>query len=359
MDLLDLPPELLGIILSFLPEKDACMLRASCKTFKGIYDQDPFYQKIVNTYGSMIGLWQSLGNTFYGGLFKLSFCDSARKIELVTLIPDQDIRNEIQKSKLISISLNSANEVMILDKFGKPAEIKVHQAGVTNADEYEDDNDANVLQVKVSSDCSFSTFNLVTISRYSTLTLPVLTRVLTRDWVTKYHGGHVSGSPQLASITPGLFKAVYGGHGVELVHVQDGQGVKVTGDPDVPFNEISFRVTCGQNVSFPMEVQSDSMKLKEVTEKYFHRYTLPNNTEIPNSFDFVIPDSMHRRDEVPKSLTKCLGRWVGEAQLSTHVFAGDRSHVYTPANLILFNDNMFATMLLDPYLVRMYYRVNI
>ena len=155
-------------------------------------------------------------------------------------------------------------------------------------------------------------------------------------------------------MTPGLFKAVYGGHGVELVHFQDGQGVKVTGDPDVPFNEMTFRVTCGLRISLPIEIQSDSMVLKEVTEKHFTRYALPNVDSV-NSFDFVIPESMHRRDEVPKSITKCLGRWVGEAQL-----ASDGFFPYcTPANLLLFNDDAFAVMLLDPYLIRMYYRVKV
>ena len=162
--------------------------------------------------------------------------------------------------------------------------------------------------------------------------------------------------PQLASVTPGPFKAVYGGHGVELVHFQDGQGVKVTGDPDVPFNEMTFRVTCGLRISLPIEIQSDSMVLKEVTEKHFTLYALPNVDSV-DSFDFVIPESMHRRDEVPKSLTRCLGRWVGEATLE--IIENDFFPHYTPANLMLFNDDAFAVMLLDPYLIRMYYRVNV
>ena len=106
------------------------------------------------------------------------------------------------------------------------------------------------------------------------------------------------------------------------------------------------------------------MELKEVTEKHFNRYTLPNvgtykslDFAIPDSFDFVIPESMHRRDEVPKSLTRCLGRWVGEATLE--IIENDFFPHYTPANLILFNDDVLAVMLLDPYLIRMYYRVNI
>ena len=376
MDLLDLPPEILAIILSFLPVKDACRLRLSCMTFREIYDQDPFYQKIVHKYAPLTGLWQSLDRKFYGRLLKMSFCEITKQIAFVTLIPDPDIRNDIQHSKVVFVTLNN-NEVKIIDKFGRQAEIIFHEARAE--DSQCEDNVADIrledLNRKSAPDNEDKTSDTVDTLHYrddddnddvleiiyssgylSTLatTRTRYTRVLTRDWVTKYHGGHISGSPQLASVTPGLFKAVYGGHGAELVHFLDGQGVKVTGDPDVPFNEMTFRVTCGLRISLPIEIQSDSMVLKEVTEKHFTRYALPNVDSV-NSFDFVIPESMHRRDEVPKSITKCLGRWVGEAQLASDGFFP----YYTPANLLLFNDDAFAVMLLDPYLIRMYYRVNV
>ena len=372
MEILDLPPELLSIILSFLPMEAACRLCLTCTTFREVIHQDPFYQKIVTKYAPITGLWQSVDRKYYGRLLKVSFCEIAKEITFVTLIPDQDIRNQIQNSKVVSISLNSSSEVMIIDKFGLPAEVTYHEAraSIADADVGElsltadkcndqdntndsdsDDGDDNedVLEIIFSS--GYLSTRATTRTRY--------TRVLTRAWITKYHRGHVSGSPQLAALAPGLFKAVYGGHGVELVHFQDGQGVKVTGDPDVPFNEITFRVTCGQRISLPIEIQGDSMELKEVTEKHFNRYTLLNDVDfaIPNLFDFVIPESMHRRDEVPKTLTRCLGRWVGEASLE--IIENDFFPHYTPANLILFNDDVLAVMLLDPYLIRMYYRVNI
>ena len=386
MELLDLPPELLAIILSFLPIKTACRLCLTCTTFREILYQDPFYQKIVTKYAPMTGLWQSLDRKYYGRLLKVSFCEITKEFIFWTLIPDPDIRNKIQISKVVSIFLKN-NEVIIIDKFGLPAEVTFHAVLFTtmaydndcdqedekhlslrsdsetyNTDdsEYSDDSDededvnGDVLKIQF---CSGYLSTLATSrTRY--------TRVLTRAWITKYHRGHVSGSPQLAALAPGIFKAVYGGHGVEFVHFQDGQGVKVTGDPDVPFNEITFRVTCGHRISFPIGIQSDSMELKEATEKHFNRYALPNvgtyksfdlDFVIPNSFDFVIPESMHRRDEVPTTLTKCLGRWVGEAQIRSNGFFP----YYTPANLLLFNHDTFAVMLLDPYVVRMYYRVNI
>ena len=47
----------------------------------------------------------------------------------------------------------------------------------------------------------------------------------------------------------GLFKGDYGPHGVELIHLQAPhsgikrlKGIKVNGDPNVPFNKITFEV---------------------------------------------------------------------------------------------------------------------
>ena len=104
---------------------------------------------------------------------------------------------------------------------------------------------------------------------YCTVQVFALQRLLTSDWAHHYHGHHRSGSLLLASVPPGLFRGYYGGHGVEVVHVQDGQGVKVTGDRNVPCNEISFRVTQGDPVHIPLEEQATTEAvIRATTEDY-------------------------------------------------------------------------------------------
>ena len=93
-----------------------------------------------------------------------------------------------------------------------------------------------------------------------------LQRVLTPEWIRKYHGRHSSGNLQLNSLAPGIFKGEYGGHGVELIHLLDGQGVKVTGDDNVPFNKVTFRVTFGAKIDIPVEMQNNVNHLIEITE---------------------------------------------------------------------------------------------
>ena len=56
-----------------------------------------------------------------------------------------------------------------------------------------------------------------------------------------------------------------------MIHFKDGQGVKITGDPNVPFNEITFRVTNRERIDLPLEIQGDLQELIRAT-KYYEEY---------------------------------------------------------------------------------------
>ena len=92
--------------------------------------------------------------------------------------------------------------------------------------------------------------------------------ILTQTWLEKYHGDFSSWSSLLANIRPGVFVAEYGSHGLEMIHFRDGQGVKITGDPNVPYNEVTFRVTSKDRVDFPLEIQSDMDELIKATKDF-------------------------------------------------------------------------------------------
>ena len=64
------------------------------------------------------------------------------------------------------------------------------------------------------------------------------------------------------SLLGGLFKGDYGPHGVELIHLQAPhsgikglKGIKVTGDPNVPFNKITFEVENDRCLNISEEAQ--------------------------------------------------------------------------------------------------------
>ena len=179
-------------------------------------------------------------------------------------------------------------------------------------------------------------------------------RVLTPEWIRKYHGEHSSGNPQLNTLAPGIFKGEYGGHGVELIHVLDGQGVKITGDNNVPFNKVTFRVTNGQKMDIPVEVQSNLDQLTKITaSNNFENYIVPpgeHNNDL--TYDFAVPNAMYMVGDLKHN--KCLGRWFGEAQIASTNY---QNPSFIPCNFILFNEDEFAVMFLGIHVMAMYHRV--
>ena len=75
-------------------------------------------------------------------------------------------------------------------------------------------------------------------------------------------------------LPPGLFKSIYGPHGLELVllqgpeggYIKETTGVKVTGDPNVPFDEISFKIDHDQCLNIPLDIQGSSEAIQRFME---------------------------------------------------------------------------------------------
>ena len=176
-------------------------------------------------------------------------------------------------------------------------------------------------------------------------------------WMEKYHGNFSSGSSILTRIRPGVFQAQYGAHGLELVHYRDGQGVKITGDPNVPFNAITFRVTSRDRVDFPPEIQSDIGRLQAATEDFGQfcvddsqvRVKRQRERELMFSFEELkfplqLPDYMYLRGDLPRSRSQYLGTWTAEGHIAEHGFTNDS---FIPANFVLINEDKFGVAFLE------------
>ena len=240
-----------------------------------------------------------MDNGHHGGLIKVYFCDTETTIKIVQLSPDpDDVRKDLDYQGMFSI---------VLDR-------DTNEATLT----YEDTRGNKIDLVFPDKDM-----------RNSAPRLPIFgpdkiwwsrcERVLTEEWIRKYHGAHSSGSPQLLALQSGLFKGEYGGHGVELIHLLDGQGVKVTGDNNVPFNKVTFRVTCGHKVDIPIEKQTSLNDVMDVTvnKSDIGSYAVPDEEQEDVTYDFAVPDSMYV-DGAQITWDKCIGRWLGEAQIAFH-----------------------------------------
>ena len=351
MKLTDLPPELLHVIVSLLSPEDLCHVRETCSELRDVCDletvwtklcfdhhglllpvQDQFspkafYQKILHKYAPAIGYWQQMDNGHNGGLLKAYFTESNTTIKIVKLVPEpRNIYNDLIMEEWISITLDAGN-------------VQIKSDNSENGEVYFD-KDLGL---------SLETYHGSAVTRKSKMQ-----RVLTPEWISKYHGEHKSGNPQLSTLAPGMFKGEYRSHGVELIHVRDGQGVKITGDDNVPFNKITFRVTNGQKMDFPAEMQTNLDDLIKISESNnFENYIVPPGEHDDDlKYDFAVPHSVEIEGDLKHD--KCLGRWLGEAQIA---WPNYRNPSFIPAHFILFNEDEFAVMFLGINCVLMYHRV--
>ena len=71
-------------------------------------------------------------------------------------------------------------------------------------------------------------------------------------------------------IPPGIFQASYGPHGIELIRlevpfnqsIKGTRGVKVTGDPNIPFDKTTFEIDASGCLDIPLEQQGDCESLR-------------------------------------------------------------------------------------------------
>lgn len=96
-----------------------------------------------------------------------------------------------------------------------------------------------------------------------------------------------SASPT-SPIPPGLFQASYGPHGIELIRLEvpldnsiSGlRGIKVTGDPNVPFDKTTFEIDTPGCLDIPMEEQQSCAAIQMFMEE-------------PRYIDFQVKISKH------------------------------------------------------------------
>ena len=302
---------------------------------------------------------------------KITFCQESKSLFFINLIPNSEIKQDLREQVFLSISLGEDHEIIITNHdiltskekaeihFSPDSEEELSVAIPSMIDyiaspaEWRDLLDHfRAWDTTASTESALMKF----VSVYHSRNMFTFSRVLTPEWITEHHGDHVSGSSQLSSVKPGLFKGQYGAHGVELVHLKDGQVIKVTGDPNVPFNQVTFRVTMKNKIVLPLEMQRDLDQIIKATVDDYELHVIGGD-EDPDThdydYDFLVPESMNVR--VPIPWNKCLGRWVGEAQIAAHMFV-DSSFI--PANFILFSEDEFAVMFLDLNCISMFHRVN-
>jgi len=385
IQMLDLPSEIVLSIVTFLKPKDLCNIRCVNSFIKDLCDRESvwisraqtdykvklrvednfspriFYQNVLFKYGKTFGLWQRQNLKFYSGIISVYYDDKA--IVFDNLVPTSDIYSDLQRLKFLTITM-MADSVMPLVtshdkmtstqnvqvKFNPGSRLDVVNSNmmdyITSPSEWRE-----LLEEFKSWDTSQDTELALMkfVSLYHSRSVFSYLPLFSLDWNDR-HLSPIGNCP----IKPGLFKGSYGGHGVELVHLQvfwhtmqGATGVKVTGDPNVPFNEVTFKIVGEACLDIPLDMQATVRGIRTAMLEQDH---VPYTEDL--SLDFRVPLDMV--EKTPVKRTNCKGRWAAEAQIASHMFQDPQ---FIQANFILFTEDEFAVMFLDINSISMFHRV--
>jgi len=405
-----LPSEAWLCVLLHLQPADLCSVRATAPTLALLVDREAvwvwrawcdysarlrpapdfsprqFYQAVLHRYGRMFGLWQRTNLKFFGGLLRCGYSEAERAVVWDTLAPTADIGASLQDRRFLKAAVGRTGELGITSQDSLTAAATNIRVGLVyqqqqgeREDEEEEEKEENekgkvgdgreVLEVVchdladyISSPGEWRQL----LDEFRSVDTSQDTELALNRFVMLYHCRHLHrytrlrlpdpGPDPTALLRPGVFQASYGPHGTEVVQLlQDRPGVmcgvrglKLTGDPNVPFNQVSFRVTSDECLDLPAELQT-SVKgvLKGMQDPQY------NGQYREGGYLFEVPRDMRRRMAIDRK--KCLGRWPAEAQVAAHMFQDPH---FIPANFILFDEDEFAVMFLDIFCISLFRRVH-
>jgi len=378
-----LPPEIIVRIFAMVGPADLCVLRRVCSTWRDLVDEEiiwisrakedynisilssseisskSIYQKLLCPYGHLTGVWQRTNLNLYGELMEVRYDQETAAIEFENLRPGHDVYQDLTRQKFLTITPTSlknhdfltCNEEVVLkckeEGYQLVVAIPSLKDMASSPKEWRE-----LLEEFRKTDSTRKTEGAVMkfVSVYHNRALYVYKRVLTPEWSLDLHNKFTSGCPILSEIPAGVFKGDYGGNGIHLVHLRDGQGVKLTGDPNVPFNQVTFRTTSPVRMNLSLETQRSLRLVMEATASHSSQTPGP----AADRYKFVVPDGVTQRPLI--TWKECMGRWAAEAQIASHMF---RDPKFIPANLIVFSEDQFAVMFLDLKSISMFHRVNV
>lgn len=317
-----------------------------------------FYKKVLFKYGRLIGEWQP-EITYYGGLVEVKFEDE--KLVGIEWHATPDSR-KLRRDDLFSIGLdkNDNVEILCLKGYNGPhkCQITIKPDGRFNAKCCETDchrypgdgNDEEFMK------WLRENYGDVPLVFNNELRLMKFLSIKNYENSFDFRRFQLPGSPVLnAIIQPGLFQGTYGDHGREIIaltYEQDGvvaKAIKVTGDTNVPYGEVTFRVDLRYSVILNEQQQLSFQTLLQLARTSTN--ILPQNLPVQ---PFLVPLDCHLYGLLQDPPNQCKARFSGYAQIAGH---GYTNPSYSPGQWIVFNENLFGFLFLELSYISMYHRV--
>ena len=289
--LLSLPAELQMLVVRYLPPRDIVALASTNTQLRALCQEETvwmhladtqfkvklnvteefsprlFFQSVLYPYRHALGLWQRRNLKYYGSLLKVSVKDTYILFE--DIIPPNKLNQPFKRLGFLRLGRNrqdSRPQFTNLSKLALSDHIKV---------KYDDDEDEPKLSI-ILADIEDHTLNP---SEWREIMLEFVMLVggetdvndlLLMKFIQTYHARSLYTFNKLSldwpsitvsTLSSGIFIGTYGPHGMEVINltvtepVAGTAGVKVTGDPNVPYGEVSFRITDSRCINVPLEEQ--------------------------------------------------------------------------------------------------------
>jgi len=357
-----------------------------------------FYQRVLYRFGPLIGLWQRTDLRYYSGLIKIFFSNNS--VVFAHLRTPKTIFDEVETVPIFVIKDKNSEEYVDVEKGHIykliDGNIKIMFENKTLLEEENDDKTyvdgikraihnffTKEPQVVGETDGIMRIYNNntnhgsmeeqfeqylsdeVDIHNHHFPELSQLQIEKCREtfyssicaWYTQLSPTILS--PSLGDgggVAEGLFKGDYGPHGVELIHIQtppvgfkDLRGLKITGDPNVPFSKMTFEVEDDLCLNIPPDSQRSCNSILE-----FHQDPQYVDYQAGLRLPFTTPEYCHGTESLPDNLTHCAGRWKCRCQIAGVGFINEET---IPGNFIIFNENLFAVIFLELNSLSLYSRV--
>jgi len=358
-----------------------------------------FYRYVLHKYGRLLGLWQLATFGHYGGLYQFVFDNwSLKLIEWSPPSQAENVQDPMRPVEFLSLSLENYSESPRLkmklinkDMYQDQSDEDINDIIISMSDvdkmtiflpsikdlsdENEDLDDYHQMLVRY---INFETGkSLQTIQDFGHLGLLRELHLDLRKFNVKMNCRKILGfnrlqnistllnsNPKQKPITPGIFKGTYGSHGIEIIEINypstyQIEGVKITGDPNIPMNKVTFRADLRDAIILSKEEQkeADCESLQSIKEFCQFQYIDfdSNQDSSPLSFQpFILPRDATQRAKLDK-YEQCLYRFISEAQVSPIDYSDP---TFVPAHLIIFDCDTFGVLFLTLQSMSLYSRIS-
>lgn len=383
--LTDIPIEIVAHIFSHLSVSDISSATESCKLFyeasqlesvwlhkcesdfslslaRITWSIKDIYQKILFRYGKALGLWQpNVGP--YGGVLQVKF-DKDRLVATELRPPvGHRVNESLRPRQIFLIHLSKSGEPEVICSYGRkgphPSQVipKKTDAGWR-------------LQVQCQAPCEHrhptdtqreaeewlreegaSSHGLFNPQRHELLLMKFL---LLKQYENNFCYLPLSLPPLVpdAVIQPGVFKGFFHAHGVQLVSlVYEGpnkiRAVKISGDPNVPAGETTFRA----DLPYSMVLTRDDQITLDALRLVRPRMTSVDPTKLPVQ-PFVKPYELAEKS--PRTPRFCKARFHGFGQIAGHGFLNPS---FTRVHWVIFDEDLMAVLWLELRNLSLFHRV--